>query len=78
MKSIIVIPCFNERQRLSVNTFCKFLSKQNCIQFVFVDDGSSDYTFQILKEINNNYPKNTYLLQFPENKGKAEAVRQGL
>ncbi len=78
MKCIIVIPCFNESQRLSVNTFCKFLSKQNFIQLVFVDDGSRDSTFQILKTINNNYPKDTYLLQFPENKGKAEAVRQGL
>jgi dolichyl-phosphate beta-glucosyltransferase len=78
MKSIIVIPCFNESQRLSVSTYCKFLREQDFVQFLFVDDGSTDSTFQILKSINSRNPKNTDILQLQHNCGKAEAVRQGL
>jgi len=78
MKSIIVIPCFNESLRFPINTFSKFLREQNFVQFIFVDDGSTDNTFQILKSLNKKNPKNTDILRFPKNSGKAEAVRQGM
>jgi glycosyltransferase involved in cell wall biosynthesis len=78
MKSLIVVPCFNESQRFPVNAFCEFLREQNSVQFIFVDDGSTDNTFQILKSLNTNNPKNTNILQLAKNSGKAEAVRQGM
>lgn len=78
MKCIIVIPCFNEGQRISVNTFCEFLNDEKCVKFQFVDDGSTDNTFQILKSINIRYPESTDILQLKKNSGKAEAVRQGM
>lgn len=78
MKSIIVIPCFNEAQRIPVNTFCEFLNNEHPVKFQFVDDGSIDDTFQILKSINIRFPESTDVLQLKKNKGKAEAVRQGM
>ena len=78
MTSIIVIPCFNEGKRLSVDTFCKFINEQESVQFIFVDDGSTDNTFQLLKSLNSLYPQKTDILQLSNNSGKAEAVRLGL
>ena len=78
MNSIIVIPCFNESQRLPVDAFDRFLEEQNSVQFVFVDDGSRDDTFQIIKSLCNRHPKKTDILRLSRNSGKAEAVRQGL
>ena len=78
MKSIIIIPCYNEGKRLPVNIFSKFLSEQNLVQFVFVDDGSTDNTFQILKSLNSRFPKQTEILKLSKNSGKSEAVRLGM
>lgn len=77
MNSIIVIPCFNESQRLPVDTFQKFLREQNSVQFVFVDDGSKDNTFQIIEFLFKRHPKKIDILRLTRNRGKAEAVRQG-
>jgi len=78
MKCIIVIPCYNEGQRLPVSNFCEFLDDQDDVQFVFVDDGSTDNTCEILKLLNDSNPKNTEILRLSKNSGKAEAVRRGL
>lgn len=78
MKSIIIIPCFNEGQRLPVKIFYEFLREQHLIKFLFVDDGSTDNTYQVLKSLNNSFPKKTDLLKLPKNCGKAEAVRLGM
>jgi glycosyltransferase involved in cell wall biosynthesis len=78
MKCIIIIPCFNEAKRLPVKIFYEFLREQHSIQFIFVDDGSKDNTYQILKSINDSFPKHTDILKLPENRGKAEAVRYGM
>jgi dolichyl-phosphate beta-glucosyltransferase len=78
MKSIIVIPCFNEGQRFPVSEFREFLCKKQLHKFIFVDDGSIDNTLQILTSLNNNFPEKTEILKLSENCGKAEAVRLGM
>lgn len=78
MQTIIIIPCFNEGQRLPVETFNEFLCKQHLIKFIFVDDGSTDNTYQILKSLNNTFPQYTDILKLQKNSGKAEAVRLGM
>jgi glycosyltransferase involved in cell wall biosynthesis len=78
MKCIIVIPCFNESQRLPINTIQKFLNDQDNLKFVFVDDGSTDNTWELLRSLNYSNPNNAYILKLWKNSGKAEAVRQGL
>ena len=43
----VVIPCYNEAKRLNIQKF----QTHKEINFIFVDDGSSDDTFEILKKM---------------------------
>jgi dolichyl-phosphate beta-glucosyltransferase len=74
---MIVVPCYNEAQRLPVARFQEFLD-QSDIQFVFVDDGSRDKTFQALENLRDSGPDRVTVLQLKTNQGKAEAVRRGI
>lgn len=74
-----VIPAYNEEE--SLEAFYKVLipnlSKQDKeYEVIFVDDGSSDKTLEILKgfEAKN---KNVRIISFRQNRGKAEALTTG-
>lgn len=75
--AVIVVPCFNEFKRLPVDAFkdCWWRAEKN--QFLFVDDGSTDATSELLSTLNAFDPQCFRVLQLPQNVGKAEAVRQG-
>jgi len=74
----LVIPCFNEETRLPVDAFLGFLSEAPDARLCFVDDGSTDRTYEILSDIRERHPDNVCLLRLSANKGKAEAVRAGI
>ncbi|HEY2987572.1 MAG TPA: glycosyltransferase [Candidatus Binatia bacterium] len=74
----IVIPCFNEAQRLDPASFENFASPLHDIAFLFVNDGSTDGTLALLESLRSSNPSRFAILNLPENKGKAEAVRQGI
>jgi dolichyl-phosphate beta-glucosyltransferase len=74
----IVIPCYNEARRLKVSKFKEYADADHPHQFVFVNDGSSDATFEVLQGLHQEYPQTCSLIDLPRNLGKAEAVRQGL
>ena len=44
MKVVIIIPCYNEAERLDTNNFIDYLSQNTHLHFIFVDDGSTDNT----------------------------------
>ena len=44
----LVVPCYNEAERLKKDIFADFASRSDCVHFVFVDDGSSDSTASVL------------------------------
>ena len=73
----IVIPCYNEQNTLNKTEFVRFANSHSNIHFIFVNDGSSDNTADIIKEIKSN-AQNLELLQLNKNYGKGEAVRQGI
>lgn len=77
-KITIIVPCYNEATRLSVESFSTFINDNNYFHFIFVNDGSSDRTLELLEEINVLVPKQTSILSYTENRGKAEAVRRGV
>lgn len=78
-KTCIIIPCYNEASRLKVNLFTDFLNNNNTgYDILFVNDGSSDNTLDVIYEISNNYPDNCFVLNLEKNSGKGEAVRQGV
>ena len=56
-KFVIVVPCFNEEKRFNENYFNKMVSIRDTF-WIFVDDGSTDPTGEILKKFCNK--KNTF------------------
>lgn len=78
MNTILTIPCYNEGKRLQINKFREFIEVNEKINFVFVNDGSRDNTILLLKRLRNQYQDRIRILDFKANKGKAEAVRQGV
>lgn len=72
---IIVVPCFNEANRLPASLFLGHASAEN--RFLFVDDGSTDDTRRVLDDLAAATPF-CRVLALPHNVGKAEAVRLGM
>lgn len=78
MSSIcIIIPCYNEANRLPVLEFEKFIYENN-IHFCFVNDGSRDTTIEVLHTLRNRFVDKITVIDLAQNKGKANAVRQGV
>jgi dolichyl-phosphate beta-glucosyltransferase len=77
MKTCIVVPCYNEDKRICLNSFLDFLKEHEDISFMFVNDGSSDKTLEVLNDM-SQLSSRVNFLDLPINKGKAEAVRQGM
>jgi len=75
---ILVIPCYNEVTRLPVSKFTAFACTRPAVRFLFVDDGSTDRTWQVLEGLHQDDPQHFALCHLAENSGKAEAVRQGV
>jgi glycosyltransferase involved in cell wall biosynthesis len=77
-RAIVVVPCFNEARRLRLEEFCRFVLQQEGVDLLFVDDGSTDATAEMLAEFCQDMGDRCRLLKLPRNQGKAEAVRLGL
>ena len=75
--TIIVVPCYNEEARLDVATFEAFSVAHPAIDFLLVDDGSTDRTLEVLRGLE---ARGDRFSAFPleRNSGKAEAVRRGM
>jgi dolichyl-phosphate beta-glucosyltransferase len=74
----LVIPCYNEARRLDLAEFRKFLHEDAETRLIFVDDGSSDHTPDVLRELCSGFEDSTEILTSARNQGKAEAVRSGI
>lgn len=72
----VVVPCFNEGKRLKVLDFRDFIQAHPEIHFIFVNDGSSDHTAELLKTIVAG--SSAEIVTLERNAGKAEAVRRGM
>jgi glycosyltransferase involved in cell wall biosynthesis len=68
----MIVPCFNEEKRLDVIYWNKLAEIANT-NWVFVNDGSTDSTKNVLNQINNST-----IVDLPKNMGKAEAIRKGI
>jgi glycosyltransferase involved in cell wall biosynthesis len=76
-RTTIVVPCYNEAERLDCGSFQRFSCLDHEIKFLFVDDGSTDETNSLLESLRKSDPTKFGLLTLEKNQGKAEAVRQG-
>jgi dolichyl-phosphate beta-glucosyltransferase len=75
---IVVIPCYNEADRLDEAPLLAFLDGCAEASLLFVDDGSTDATADRLAAIAAARPARIDLLSLRPNGGKAEAVRRGM
>lgn len=76
----IIVPCFNEETTLPI--FMKALAKVKFspatrVELDFIDDGSSDHTLKIIKQITAKRP-DTHYVSFSRNFGKESGILAGL
>jgi dolichyl-phosphate beta-glucosyltransferase len=74
----LVVPCFNEAERLDVAAFRDWIAARPAAHLLFVDDGSVDATPARLEGISGEVPDRVSVLRLEANLGKAEAVRSGI
>ncbi len=80
MNLSIVIPAYNEAERIipTIQQFHKYLSdKQVTFEIIVVDDGSTDNTVAVVSLLQEYMPRLS-VIPLPANKGKGNAVRQGM
>ena len=74
----IVVPCFNEAESVEIfyGEVQKELEGQN-FEVIFINDGSEDETFEIIKKISQKQDNVKYI-SFSRNFGKESAIYAGL
>ncbi len=81
MKLSLVVPCYNEQDNVDkFHATCKtaFENKIDSYEIIFVNDGSSDNTWENLKKIYNSDSGNIKLINLSRNFGKESAMYAGL
>ncbi|MBW1294495.1 dolichyl-phosphate beta-glucosyltransferase [Aquimarina litoralis] len=73
----IIIPAYNEYNRLETEKFSNFLNKNNNYYLCFVNDGSTDKTSEMLHQLKETNEEKIYVIDLEENQGKATAVQTG-
>jgi glycosyltransferase involved in cell wall biosynthesis len=76
-RSVLVIPCFNEAARLPADDILRFIRASTEPDLLFVDDGSTDDTGEVLQKLQRAEPQRVSTTSMPRNSGKGAAVRQG-
>ncbi|MEY8850076.1 response regulator [Psychroserpens sp. XS_ASV72] len=74
----VVIPCYNEEERLLSTEFLEFVEKHSGYHLCFVNDGSKDNTLEVLKSLQKGREDFISVYNCVQNGGKAEAVRLGM
>ena len=80
-KISVIVPCFNEEETLPIfyKEINKVIKKMSNVYFelIFVDDGSSDETINVIKEFSKD-DDNVRYISFSRNFGKEAAIYAGL
>ena len=74
----VVIPCFNEAERLDRGALEGFLGARPDVAFLLVNDGSTDRTLEVLTALEDAWVPRVRVLDLGRNRGKGEAVRAGM
>jgi len=76
----VVIPVFNEEENLrelGERLIRTLTAMGRPFEIIFVDDGSTDGSWQLLADLNGQYPQNIRALQFHRNFGQHQAIFAG-
>ena len=74
----VVIPCYNEEERLLSDEFLTYIDKNSGYHLCFVNDGSKDKTLEVLHKLQKGREDFITVYDCEKNGGKAEAVRLGM
>ncbi|AWW29711.1 dolichyl-phosphate beta-glucosyltransferase [Echinicola strongylocentroti] len=74
----IIISCYNEDIAFSYHHYLTFARMNPNVLLCFVNDGSTDNTAAMLKNIQLQSSENIIVLHLKQRKGKANAVREGM
>jgi len=77
-KTWLVVPCYNEADRLEPDAFVTAVTSTPGLGFVLVNDGSRDATLDVLEKLRARAPEQLVVENLEKNSGKAEAVRRGV
>lgn len=78
----LVVPCFNEQE--SIPLFYAAVEKIRSslrgysIEYIFINDGSSDKTLEVLRDLHDKNKEDVHYLSFSRNFGKEAALYAGL
>lgn len=81
-KLSIIVPCFNEEEALpifykEINKISISMEKKCNFEYLFIDDGSTDDTLNVVKELSKKDKRVKYI-SFSRNFGKEAAMYSGL
>lgn len=76
-KSLFIIPFYNEEKKIPQDEFVQSFLDFKEVDFLLVNDGSSDKTQLILDDFSSKF-SNVKTIGLAQNKGKAEAIRKGI
>ena len=74
MRHLFIVPCYNESERWNKVYWEEMISIVDTF-WVFVDDGSTDITPTLIKDLKRS---NTIIVELSKNCGKSEAIRMGV
>ncbi|OYT11000.1 MAG: hypothetical protein B6I18_06125 [Bacteroidetes bacterium 4572_112] len=77
-KICTIIPVYNEASRLEYDVFLEFVKQNTNHYLLFVNDGSTDGSLDILKKLNTQSNNNIFFIDLQKNLGKGEAIRAGV
>ncbi len=80
MKLSIIVPCYNEGKNVNLIYDCisKNFKSIKSYEIIFINDGSKDDTYKVLKEISEKSKENIKVINFSRNFGKEAAMYAGL
>lgn len=76
----VVIPAYNEEERITptLKSIVSYFSGKRILHEIIVsDDGSSDNTLKIVRDLKTSYPQIS-IFSLNKNSGKGKAVREGM
>lgn len=80
MKLSIIVPCYNEAKNVNLIYDCisKNFKDIKKYEIIFINDGSKDNTYKVLKELSEKAKENIKIINFSRNFGKEAAMYAGL
>ena len=75
--AIIIVPCYDEAQRLQIHKINDYVCAGHAQRFLFVNDSTTDSPLKVLQTLRDDDPKCYAICDLPMNVGKAKALRKG-